>query len=152
MMWYTHLVFAFLLALLVQSFVEHAAIFTLIVLFASLLPDIDQKDARIHRYLPFTRWIQLIFRHRGIFHSLLIPSLLFLVASAFGYVEAGIAIALGYCSHLAMDSLTPHGVFYFYPLHQFHVKWFVKVGGAVEMAMFVGMMGSLAFLIWVQVT
>jgi membrane-bound metal-dependent hydrolase YbcI (DUF457 family) len=55
-------------------------------------------------------------------------------------------VVLGYCSHLAIDSLTPHGVFYLYPLHGFHVKGFVKVGGLVEMGLFVGMVVSLALL------
>ena len=152
MRWYTHIVFALLIVILILPFVENAAVFTAVVLFASLLPDIDQKNARIHRYLPFTRWIQSIFDHRGIFHSLMVPVLLFSILYITGYVEIGMAVVLGYCSHLAIDSLTPHGVFYLYPLHGFHVKGFVKVGGLVEMGLFVGMVGSLAFFIWLQVT
>ena len=150
MRWYTHIVFALLIVILILPFVENAAVFTAVVLFASLLPDIDQKNARIHRYLPFTRWIQSIFDHRGIFHSLMVPVLLFSILYITGYVEIGMAVVLGYCSHLAIDSLTPHGVFYLYPLHGFHVKGFVKVGGLVEMGLFVGMVCSAAAFVWLQ--
>lgn len=141
------MVFGLLVGLLFLSWFENKILFMALVMFGSLLPDIDNKNARIHRYIPFTRWIQLVFEHRGVFHSLLIPSLSFLILSLFGYVEIGMAIVLGYSSHLVMDSLTPHGVFYFYPLHRFHVKGFVKVGGVVEKVIFIGMVGGLLLIL-----
>lgn len=148
MRWYTHVVFGLLLAVLVLPFVENMYVFVAVVLFSSLLPDIDQKDARIHRYLPFTRWVEYVFYHRGICHSLLIPALLFSILFSLGYIEIGMAVVLGYCSHLVMDSLTPRGVFYFYPLSGFHVKGFVKVGGLWEMVIFGVIVGALIVLIF----
>ncbi len=148
MRWYTHIVFGLLAAAMFLTAVDvaHSPLFIALVLFSSLLPDIDQKDARIHRYLPFTRWVQSVFDHRGIFHSLAIPALLFSILYLSGYVEIGVAVLLGYCSHLVIDSLTPHGVFPLYPLTAFHVKGFVKVGGVWEMVIFWLMMVGLIIL------
>ncbi|MBI4153336.1 metal-dependent hydrolase [Candidatus Woesearchaeota archaeon] len=153
MMWYTHIVSGLLVAAIFLTFVDVSSspVFIMLVLFASLLPDIDQKDAHIHRYLPFTRWIQSIFEHRGFFHSVFPALLLFVFPFSFGFWDAGAALLLGYCSHLIADGITPTGIYPFYPVKSVHLRGFVKVGGLLEMILF-GVMVGLAAIIILNVT
>ena len=147
MMWYTHVVFGLLVALVFLTFVDVTSpfVFILLVLFASLLPDIDQKDARIHRYVPFTRWVQWVFEHRGFFHSLFPPALLYIIFLSFGLEWIGIALALGYISHLLLDSLTKMGVNFFYPA-SVRIHGPIKTGGIMEHVLFVIILAGTFYL------
>ena len=146
-MWYTHVVFGLLLSLVFLTSIDVTSpfVFILLVLFSSLLPDIDQKDARIHRYVPFTRWIQTVFEHRGIFHSLFPPVFIYIVFLFFKLEWIGFALALGYISHLLLDGLTKMGIDLFYPASM-HIRGPIKTGGMMELVLFVIILAGTFYL------
>lgn len=124
-------------------------------LLGSLLPDIDHPNSKVSRRNPIlaalvnlflvigktiTQMILLLcfwmskkrkeqilkgFEHRGIFHTLLMGALVWLllglIPGTFGVVIQW-GITLGYLSHLLMDMLTVSGVKLLYPIitHSFH--------------------------------
>lgn len=111
---------------------ENIVLFSLIVLFATVFVDIDEPSSWIGKK---TVWIAApiswILGHRGIFHSLILPAIIFLTLHFFSYTEIGIAVVIGYGSHLAMDMLTPHGIYPLYPL-QWRIQGPIRVGSLFE--------------------
>lgn len=130
----------------------------------SLLPDIDHPNSKISRenklassiinvgmqisrvitqiLLFFCFWIskkrkeQLLkgFEHRGIFHTLLMILLLYLLLGLVPlnnniWSSIKFALLFGYLSHLLMDMLTVSGVKLFYPFinHSFHLLPVVRL-------------------------
>jgi inner membrane protein len=88
----------------------------------ALLPDLDSHTSRlhtveiygIHPFVPMSQVVRATFQHRGALHSRLgvvfvavcfaLPLIIFT-----GWVM-GIALLLGYVSHLALDCCTPRGL------------------------------------------
>jgi len=138
-MFRTHLVFSFLIGLLIiSSFdIQNKTIFIIILLIASVLPDIDSYKSKIGKKVkPLSFLINIFLGHRGIFHSvflLILISLLIMLAS----YEITIAFFVGYLSHLILDSLTPEGVMFFYPFSKKKTKGFIRTGSLVENILFV---------------
>ncbi len=113
---------------------QNIILFSVIVLFATLFVDIDEPSSWIGRRVVWLAApITWILGHRGLFHSLILPLILFLVFHFFRYTELGIAILLGYSSHLVMDMITPHGIYPFYPL-RFRIQGPIPVGSLFEKA------------------
>jgi inner membrane protein len=94
--------------------------------FGSLLPDLDACESKIKylkvgRVRPFRLWAELTHQrlgHRGFTHSLLGLLLVLVVGAALGimfgeWFAAG--LGLGYCAHLAGDSVTKTGIPWMYP-------------------------------------
>ncbi len=81
--------------------------------------------------------------HRGITHTLLAGGLL---AAAVAYRDrsAGVAVAAGYASHLAIDATTPMGVPLLFPLLTAHLG--VVLGGHSDAATVLLWAASLAVL------
>ena len=107
-MYKTHVAFGAFLALVFLPFIVHKWIFVPIVLFCSLLPDIDCMHSYLGRY-KILRPMQWIVKHRTLFHSLtfaVIISLLF----AFYIPILAFPFFLGYVGHLFSDSITPEGI------------------------------------------
>ena len=138
MMTKTHLVFSFLLGLfLYPLFSINKILFFAIILFCSILPDIDTARSKIGSSTkPFSSIINFLFSHRGFFHSIFPPLVLLGIFSYFGYFYIGIVCFIGYMSHLAMDSLTKTGVMFFSPFHDFKIRGFFRVGGFFEYVLF----------------
>ena len=89
-------------------------VFLGIVVFSSLLPDIDTASF-ISRKLKL-RHLSFLFEHRGFFHSIL--SMVFFMIIAFlvsGNPYFSLAVLIGFTSHLVFDSLTKKGVAWFWP-------------------------------------
>ena len=113
-----------------------------LILFGSVLPDIDEPRSFISRKFPLISQITAtFFKHRGPTHFLFIPVLLFVAWAIFGQIAWG-ALGFGMIMHHAGDMLTPSGIQgYFYPFKKRFVarilpkKIAVKTGSAVEMAM-----------------
>jgi inner membrane protein len=77
----------------------------LLVIAGSLFPDSDHKHAPAGRILPL--W--LVFKHRGFTHT--IWGLVFFSACIACYRwNYGVSFAIGYLSHILLDSLTPSGI------------------------------------------
>ena len=129
----THLLVGLFFALLLLPS-ENKLTFILIVLLASIIPDIDSRGSIIGKKKTF-RILQFFVKHRGIIHSLtflLIASLIFW----FTFPWIVLPFVLGFGSHLLMDGLTKQGVKLFYPIN-IKMKGFVRVGGRLETAVFV---------------
>ena len=72
----------------------------------ALLPGIDHKHSKIGRYTFF----YLFLNHRGFTHTIWALLLCTFILSIFLPFSYAIAFAIGYASHLFLDSLTPQGI------------------------------------------
>jgi len=134
MMFRTHLIFSFLIGLLIiTSFnIQNKIIFIAILLIASIIPDIDSYKSKIGKKIkPLSFLINIFLGHRGIFHSLFLLILISFVI-AIVKTEPAIAFFIGYLSHLLLDSLTPEGVMFFYPFSKKRTKGFIRTGSLFE--------------------
>ena len=139
MMYYTHLAFGFLVSLLAIDFfdIKNKLLFILIVLLFSIFPDIDERKSKIGKKYKFaSRIINFLFSHRGFFHSIYIPLILY---AGFYYIniEIGIAVLVGYFSHLFMDAITKHGIRPLYPIVNRKINGFIRTNSLLEKILFV---------------
>ena len=141
------MVFGFLVALLFLPILnpEHKILFVAIVSFASLIPDIDHEGSKINKLLPVTRWVGKFFKHRGFFHSIFPAVIIYGLGWWFGWGEFGIAMVIGYITHLASDALTRMGVNLLHPFSTLRIQGFIHTGGVWEWVTF-GVVGALAVL------
>ena len=138
-MFRTHLVFSFLIGLLIiSSFdIQNKTIFIIILLIASVLPDIDSYKSKIGKKVkPLSFLINIFLGHRGIFHSLFLLILILLFIMLINY-EITAAFFIGYLSHLVLDSLTPEGVMFLYPFSKKRIQGFIRTGSLFENILFV---------------
>ena len=139
MMFKTHLAFGLLIALFSLKFFKPAntVIFVLIAIFFSILPDIDKRNSKIGKRFKFLSYpIELLLGHRGLFHTIYIPILAFLLFFLFNNAVYGIGAFVGYFSHLDLDSLTISGIKPFYPLINKKIKGFIKTNSNLEFVLF----------------
>ena len=149
MMYYTHLAFGLLTALLCLSFFEihYKVLFILIILLFSILPDIDEKKSKIGKKNKLLSGIiNFIFGHRGLIHSIYIPLILFIIFYNLNK-EIGSAILLGYFSHLFMDALTKTGIRPLYPIINKKINWFFKTNSFLEKILFLAIVFMDLYLI-----
>lgn len=100
----------------IQPTIQHSAAFALAAAWGAMLPDLDHRHAPIRRQLGFVGNVLLFWLpHRGLTHSLLMlvinTALLWLIGK-----NVGLAVALGYTSHIIADMMTRKGVPVFMPL------------------------------------
>ncbi len=140
MMYHTHLAFGLLFSLLALSFsLVHPSnkyIFIAIVLLAALLPDTDHKDSKINSIVPGLKLVSKFFGHRGILHSVWIPLCLWLILYFGFHSSYGVAVFIGYLSHLLSDGLTKMGINMIHPLNQFRIQGFIETGSVAEHLVF----------------
>jgi len=129
----THLAIGLVVALYFLSHVENKFIFIPVVLFSSLLPDIDSVYSTIGKHKIF-RPLQLIFKHRGVFHSYTF-CIFVTVLFAFFYPILALPFFLGYSFHLFADSFTHEGIKPFWPL-KLESSGNIRVNGTIEHAIF----------------
>lgn len=133
MMFITHMsvaLFAGLLKVRLIPIPINKYAFLLIVVFASLLPDID-TDSFISRKLKL-KTLSHFFKHRGFFHSI-IP-MVFLIILAFLITQNiyySLAVFIGFASHLFFDSFTTKGTTLFWP-HKLRIRGPLKTGGVFD--------------------
>jgi len=145
MMMKTHLAIACAVALGLLPFVTYKFIFFPVVLFSTLLPDIDIA----HSYLG-KRWyfrpIQLFVKHRGLIHSFTICILISFVL-AFYFPIFALPFFVGYMLHLFGDSLTIEGIRPFWP-HKKEVAGKIRTQGHIESGIFlIAIVASIIFLV-----
>lgn len=131
--------FGFFLSLLAVHYFKIAdqVLFVIIACFFSVFPDIDSSKSRIGRKAGIiSDGIEFLFRHRGIVHSVFVPMLAFLALILVGMDVLGIAVVLGYGSHLLLDMLTKQGVMPFYPLIRKSVNGLFKADGVMNTLLF----------------
>ena len=135
MMFKTHMAFGLLIGLILVNIIKipYQLIFVFLVAVFSSLPDIDHPKSRLGRKLFFLSWpINLVFKHRGFFHSIFPPIALFLILSSFGLIFFGLAIAVGYLAHLVGDSITKEGINFLYPFTSFRIRGPIRTGQISE--------------------
>ena len=123
MLYYTHILFAIFLG----GFFGNGLYYYLLLVFFSLIMDVDEKRSIFGRKV---KVLHYIFGHRKFFHSLLFIILGYLILSLFSEL-LGIAFLIATGSHLILDALTPMGVMPFYPL-KFKINGWIKTGGFTE--------------------
>jgi membrane-bound metal-dependent hydrolase YbcI (DUF457 family) len=126
----THILFGILLyALAIRFyFTDHSLILFLLIVCASILPDIDV----ITSFFGKATWVfALAFRHRGIVHSWVFLVLFsFIVYYIFGIAYA-IVFGISYLGHLLLDGLNPGGVAIFFPSKK-RMKGFIGYKSILE--------------------
>ncbi len=140
MMFKTHLAFGFLVGLLSLKVLDtnHPILFILLVTLFSSLPDIDHPKSKIGRKLFFISWpISLVFKHRGFFHSIFPPLILFFVLNYFNFNFLAVALAIGYLSHLIGDSITKEGINFLHPISKFRIQGPIRTGAFLEKILFI---------------
>ena len=129
----THLAIALAVALHFMSHVSHEYIFLVIVLVATVIPDIDSGFSALGKHW-FSKPVQAITSHRGFIHSYTFCIALSIIIALI-YPIAALPFFLGYSFHLLADSFTVQGIKPFWPFKGVS-KGPVVVGGAVEDAIF----------------
>ncbi len=141
----THLAIGLALALLFLPNVNYKFVFFPIVLICALLPDIDSPDSYFGSS-KLWRPLQLLVKHRGVFHSF---TLCILVSVLFAFVLPIVALPffLGYGSHLLADSFTQEGITPFWPWKRAS-QGALRTGGSMENGIFIGfiIINALLFL------
>ncbi len=138
MMYYTHLAFGLLMSIIYISFfnMDGPLIFVLIALLFSLFPDIDEHKSKIGRKNKIISMpLKLLVSHRGIFHTIYLPIILFAILSNFSKT-IGMAMIIGYLSHLLMDALTRRGIRPLYPIINRKINGFIKTNSLSEKILF----------------
>ncbi|MBT4175134.1 metal-dependent hydrolase [archaeon] len=128
MMFVTHLFVGVVVGLLLK---DYGWWFFVVFVLASVLPDIDAPKSKVGQSFGILSWFVGLLGHRGVFHSWLIPFVVFVLLYLFGYFSLGLAFFCGYLLHLVLDAMTLQGVKFFWPLG-WQVKGFVRTGGFVE--------------------
>ena len=111
-------------------------VFVLVVLIATVFPDIDCETSKLGRRGIF-RPFQFFIKHRGFLHSF--TFVLILVVLGFIFLESfrreiTFGVLIGYGLHLIADSFTKNGVRLFYPLSKKKFKGKIRSGGKREIA------------------
>jgi len=134
-MFKTHLAFSVFAAILFIHYYRPKSplLFSLVLLFSSILPDIDTRKSKIGRKTwPLCSLFSTVFGHRGFFHTAWIPIAGFLALRHFGHFELALAFFSGYSLHLLCDISTAEGLKVFSPLWKKHFRGIMKTGGVME--------------------
>jgi len=129
----THLAIGILLLFLLDRFTTLVGtnkwLAAVLILIASLLPDIDNSRSILGRKLKLIAWF---FKHRGFFHSIF-AMIFFTVIVQILFINSDLSILfmIGYASHLVTDSITVEGIQPFYPKKK-KIKGPLKVGSFLE--------------------
>ena len=129
----THLMFALFLIILFISHVENKIIFVVMIVIATILPDLDTGFSTFGKSV-FARPIQLFVRHRGIIHSFT-SAILFSIFLAIFLPVTSLGFFVGYSLHLITDSFTKEGIQPFWPIKA-KSSGMIRSGGRVEEGIF----------------
>jgi len=135
MMYYTHIAFGLLVGLISLFFitVDNAVLFLFLVVFGSLLPDIDHSKSKVGKNVKI---VGFLFEHRGFFHSLLATIFFVLIIHVlFRDLTITLGFGIGYLSHILLDMLNFKAVKLLFPL-PIKVKGFMKTKSIGEYALF----------------
>ncbi|MSS74806.1 metal-dependent hydrolase [Candidatus Pacearchaeota archaeon] len=132
----THFLFGIVLALFFLPLVTHPFWFVPLVLFTSLLPDVDSMHSLLGRSMWF-RPFQWLTKHRGFLHSLTFCIIIsFLLVLFFPLVA--FPFFLGYTGHLLLDAFTVEGIRPWWPGKD-EWKGSITTGSSMETGFFYGL-------------
>ncbi|MFC1753083.1 metal-dependent hydrolase [Thermoproteota archaeon] len=132
MMALTHLAFGFLTALFSIQFLhpKNQILFLILVMFGSLLPDLDHPRSKLGRKTKVLAWL---FQHRGFMHSIYAVIIMFMLSRLIFWNAIYVwALPLGYLSHLVSDSFSKEGIMFFHPLSKAKLRGIVRTGSSAE--------------------
>lgn len=131
MLFYTHLLFTGFLVSSLRDFIppEQAIPVFIIALFATLLPDIDNRKSLVGKFFPL---IGITAAHRGFFHTPFATLLFWLIVRSVAGPVIGSAFFAGYLSHIALDSLSKKGIPLLFPLSKRRLRGPIRVGSVIE--------------------
>ena len=134
----THFFFGALIGVVLVPLLgkENPWLFVGLVSFASLVPDVDHMNSTINRLFPVTKLFAALFKHRGFFHSIYPVIIIYTFFWWLGLEWYGLALAIGYSSHLLSDCFTKEGINFLYPLSKIKVQGFIKTGTFTETVVF----------------
>ena len=130
----THLALAVFAIILFFNHVQNKFVFIILVLIATIIPDIDMSNSSWGRHLIF-RPMQFFINHRGIIHSFSFAVFVSVIISVFWPV-ASLGFFIGYSVHLIADSFTKDGIQPFWPL-KVKSSGFIRSGGRLEEGIFI---------------
>lgn len=146
MLWKTHVVGGIVAGALIAPHItgdiKAQALFIACAGVGALLPDIDSFHSKLGRIImPVSVVVQLIFGHRGIFHTILLPMALYMGLNLLlpMYSAYYLPLLVGYISHLLLDVLTPEGTPLLWPLPKHISIPLAQTGGIIEKAIFLGL-------------
>jgi inner membrane protein len=148
MLFHTHLLIAVAFFLIVRAFYPAIStpVFLVIMLFGSILPDIDEPKSKINRWSGIFGTILTFFaKHRGFFHSLLFIAIACFFVNLVWNSYYSMALFLGFLAHMIGDGITPMGIKLFYPISHFRIRGPFRVGGGAEKVI---MALLLVFIVW----
>jgi inner membrane protein len=109
--------------------------FAVIMLIATLIPDMDSASSLINRKIrPFDMIFNFLFKHRGALHSITFCIILTIILALFSQ-KLALPFFLGYAIHLLADSFTITGIRAFWPSKK-EIKWIIRTGGLTEKIIF----------------
>lgn len=95
-------------------------VYLIVVLFASMLPDVDHTKSLIGKiFFPISKWLNRMYGHRTITHTFLfLFASTLLVSLIFNDKNITIVFFLAFFSHLLFDMMTIQGVPLFFPFYR----------------------------------
>ena len=142
----THLAFGLLMGLSFLLLSDYSdgtdkVLFIAFALLGSALPDIDTASSKLgSKIWPLSKIIEMFMGHRGIFHSIwliiLFPGIVYLYLSKI----YGIALFVGYSSHVFIDGFTKKGVNFLNPFLELRLSGFVETGSFLELIIFIAIL------------
>ncbi len=132
----THMAFAALIIILFLNHINNKFVFILMVLIATIIPDLDSGFSSYGRHLIF-RPLQIFTKHRGIFHSFTFAVFVSILLGIFWPV-ASLGFFIGYSVHLVCDSFTKEGIQPFWPFKA-RSSGLISTGGRIEESLFLSL-------------
>jgi membrane-bound metal-dependent hydrolase YbcI (DUF457 family) len=132
----THLLFGIVLALFFLPSVSHPLWFVPLVLFASLLPDVDSMHSVLGRSI-WLRPFQWLTKHRGFLHSISFALVMSFLLVLF-FPVAAFPFFVGYVGHLLLDAFTIEGIRPWWPGGD-EWKGSITTGSSLETGFFYGL-------------
>ncbi|MFC1691525.1 metal-dependent hydrolase [Nanoarchaeota archaeon] len=143
----THIAIGFLAGIITVPIFnpDNIILYIILVLFSSLLPDIDHPQAKIGQHFKF---IGYLFEHRGFFHSVFFVALVGMISyMIFGMTGMAYALVIGTLSHIAADTLNHKGIKLLHPVLPFQIKGIMKTGGVGEYIVFIATIVASGYLV-----
>lgn len=128
--------FAIFMGLIFINYVSNRFVFIVMLLIATVIPDLDTSSSSYGRHLIF-RPLQAIVSHRGVIHSFTTAVLLSALI-AIWWPIASFGFFIGYSTHLITDSFTKEGIQPFWPL-SWKSNGPLVTGGRIEEILFIGL-------------
>jgi len=154
-LWRTHFLAGAAAGLLLagQTDIKTVAVSAGIAGVAALLPDLDDPKSKLGKLAAPASWVvKATVGHRGPLHSFLGVVAATLVATILNHGSIAFAstVAVGYLSHLVMDSLNPQGVPWLWPCKKRFGLPLVQTGSLLERL--VVMPGMVMLIVWPVLT